>query len=409
MSIRETSKLPLAVKALYGNRPVRRQRQQHGARHLPAVLPDGGLRPLRLAYPAPRSSSRSRSMPSSIPSSARCRTTPNRAGAAAHLYMFASFPMMFVGLGMLFTVPMGLAGIPLFIYVTAMALLMRIGLSAYVVPYIALGAELSDDYIERSRVIAWRSFFSVPATIVPVVLGYGVFLAARTACSTAPPMYPSAGAAPAILCVFGALAAFGTLGSIDRLHRTVPSGDHTPAPPGARGARGLPQPLLPHPVLHRADLLRRARHRRRAQPARQQVLLEPAGRRDPVPLHRRCARPARRHSDRGAARAACRKAHHDAVEPRLYRRRPGRHAAAAHRRRAAAERPAADDAARGQQRAGLRRRDGPRHQLPVDDGGRRRRARTPVRRPPRGPLFLRHDLLGQGGQRHRQLPRRRRA
>src|SRR5471032_617928 len=42
-----------------------------------------------------------------------------------HVFMFASFPMMFVGLGMLFTVPSSLSGIPLFVYVTAMALLLR--------------------------------------------------------------------------------------------------------------------------------------------------------------------------------------------------------------------------------------------------------------------------------------------
>src|ERR1700710_974941 len=80
-----------------------------------------------------------------------------------HLYMFASFPMMLVGLGMLFSVPATLTGWPLFAYVTGMALILRIGLSAYIVPYIALGAELTDDYLVRSHVIAWRSALSVPA------------------------------------------------------------------------------------------------------------------------------------------------------------------------------------------------------------------------------------------------------
>lgn len=143
-----------------------------------------------------------------------------------HIFMFASFPMMFVGLGMLFTVPSSLSGIPLFVYVTAMALMLRFGLSAYIVPYIALGAELSDDYIERSRVIAWRSFFSVPATIVPIVLGYGFFLAGKNGLFNRAAYVPFGWSCAAILCVFGALAAFGTLGSIHRLHKTTPSTDH---------------------------------------------------------------------------------------------------------------------------------------------------------------------------------------
>jgi GPH family glycoside/pentoside/hexuronide:cation symporter len=143
-----------------------------------------------------------------------------------HLFMFASFPAMFVGLGMLFTVPVSLSGLPLFIYVTAMALLLRFGLSAYIVPYIALGAELSDDYLERSRVIAWRSFFSVPATIVPLVLGYTVFLGGKAGLFNRAAYIPFGWACGAILCAFGALAAFGTLGSLGRLHKTVPSDAH---------------------------------------------------------------------------------------------------------------------------------------------------------------------------------------
>jgi GPH family glycoside/pentoside/hexuronide:cation symporter len=143
-----------------------------------------------------------------------------------HLFMFASFPMMFVGLGMLFTVPVGLQGWSLFAYVTGMALLLRFGLSAYIVPYIALGAELSDDYLERSRVIAWRSFFSVPATIVPIVLGYTVFLGGKAGLFNRAAYVPFGWTCAAILCLFGALAAFGTLSSIPRLHKTVPSTDH---------------------------------------------------------------------------------------------------------------------------------------------------------------------------------------
>lgn len=143
-----------------------------------------------------------------------------------HIFMFASFVPMFVGLGMLFTVPVGLTGWVLFVYVTAMALLLRIGLSAYIVPYIALGAELTDDYLERSRVIAWRSFFSVPATIVPLVLGYTVFLGGKAGLFDRAAYIPLGWSCAAILCLFGALAAFGTLGSIGRLHKTVPSADH---------------------------------------------------------------------------------------------------------------------------------------------------------------------------------------
>jgi GPH family glycoside/pentoside/hexuronide:cation symporter len=143
-----------------------------------------------------------------------------------HLYMFASFPLMLIGLGMLFSVPPNLTGWPLFIYVTGMALILRIGLSLFIVPYIALGAELTDDYLVRSHVIAWRSALSVPATIAPIIIGYSVFLSAKGALLDRAAYIPLGWACGAVLCIMGAVAAFGTLGSLGRLHRVVPSGDN---------------------------------------------------------------------------------------------------------------------------------------------------------------------------------------
>lgn len=143
-----------------------------------------------------------------------------------HLFMVASFLPMFVGLGMLFTVPVGLTGWPLFAYVTGMALILRLGLSAFVVPYIALGAELTDDYLERSRVVAWRSFFSVPATLVPIILGYSVFLGGKAGLFHREAYVPFGWTCAVILCVFAAIATFGTLPVLARMHRTIPSTDH---------------------------------------------------------------------------------------------------------------------------------------------------------------------------------------
>jgi len=143
-----------------------------------------------------------------------------------HLFMIASFLPMFVGLGMLFSVPPGLSHWVLFIYVTGMALVLRIGLSAFIVPYFALGAELSDDYLERSRIVAWRSFFSVPATLVPIILGYSVFLGGKAGLFNRAAYVPFGWTCGVILCLFGAIATFGTLPALGRLHRTVVSTDH---------------------------------------------------------------------------------------------------------------------------------------------------------------------------------------
>ena len=142
-----------------------------------------------------------------------------------HPYMIVSLGLIFVGLGLLFSLPRGLHDAPLFLYATTIALLLRIGLSGYIVPYTALGAELTDDYADRSSVVGWRTFFSVFATVIPLILGYFVFLAG-------PKIYDHSAYIPfgwvcaTIMTVFAALAAFGTLGARNRLHRATPSTDH---------------------------------------------------------------------------------------------------------------------------------------------------------------------------------------
>ncbi|HJW39694.1 MAG TPA: MFS transporter [Rhizomicrobium sp.] len=142
-----------------------------------------------------------------------------------HGYMIASLLPIFLGLGLLFSLPRGMGTLPLFFYATAVALLLRVGLSGYIVPYTALGAELTDDYADRSSVVGWRTFFGVFATLVPLILGYVIFL-------SGPKVYDHAAYVPfgwicaALMTGFAAMAAFGTLGARNRLHRATPSGDH---------------------------------------------------------------------------------------------------------------------------------------------------------------------------------------
>lgn len=137
-----------------------------------------------------------------------------------HLYMIVSFPLMFFGLGLLFSVPQGLTEWPLFFYATSMALILRIGLSFYIVPYFALGAELTDDYLVRSHVVAWRSFFGVFATMLPYVLAIVFFHGNQLVRASYVPLGWSSAA---ILTLFGATAAFGTLRARGRLHQASAS------------------------------------------------------------------------------------------------------------------------------------------------------------------------------------------
>lgn len=139
-----------------------------------------------------------------------------------HPYMIGSLAIVFFGLALLFSLPDEWSSLPLFGAATGIALFLRIGLSGFIVPYIAQGAELTDDYIERSSIVAWRTFFGVFGALTPLILGYVVFLKGANIYNHAA-YIPFGWACAAIMTVFGTICAFGTLSSRHRLHQPVPS------------------------------------------------------------------------------------------------------------------------------------------------------------------------------------------
>jgi glycoside/pentoside/hexuronide:cation symporter, GPH family len=92
-------------------------------------------------------------------------------------------PFMVVGIAplvltfnLIFALPSTLSDTGLFIWLTLLSVSLRISLSIFALPYQALGAELSDDYSERSSIAAWRWGVGVMGTVAVIALGYGVFL-----------------------------------------------------------------------------------------------------------------------------------------------------------------------------------------------------------------------------------------
>jgi len=143
-----------------------------------------------------------------------------------HPWMLASALPLLISVGMLFSAPAMLKDWGLFAYMTAAAVGTRVSLSLFAVPHVALGAELSDDYTERSNIVAYRTVFSVIAAIAGPILIFNVFthnsaeLLHRTGYT--PYGWVSAGvaAASAVLCTFG------TREMLSRLHVVEPNRDH---------------------------------------------------------------------------------------------------------------------------------------------------------------------------------------
>jgi GPH family glycoside/pentoside/hexuronide:cation symporter len=141
-----------------------------------------------------------------------------------HPWMIASAVPIVIAFVMLFSVPSGLRGGALFAYALVALLAVRIGLSGFTVPYIALGAELSDDYAERSTIVASRVLFSVVAGAVAAILAFGVFMrgpGGQLHRDAYPPFALSCG----VLVLIGAgLSTLGTLRARGRLHAAPAAG-----------------------------------------------------------------------------------------------------------------------------------------------------------------------------------------
>src|SRR5690606_23923558 len=77
---------------------------------------------------------------------------------------------------LLFFPPASLTGQwSLFAWLTATVVATRAAMTLFHVPHIALGAELSDDYEERTTVVSFRMFFSTLGSLLVYVLGFGWF------------------------------------------------------------------------------------------------------------------------------------------------------------------------------------------------------------------------------------------
>ena len=92
-----------------------------------------------------------------------------------HPYMLASALPLGAGLILAFRPPDFVAGqTALFLWLLVMAILIRAALTLFHVPHMALGAELSGDYDERTRVVTARAAAGMVGSAIVVILYYSL-------------------------------------------------------------------------------------------------------------------------------------------------------------------------------------------------------------------------------------------
>ena len=90
-------------------------------------------------------------------------------------FMLGAVPVLLCSFVLLFTLPRIESQSLLFGVVMLLCISIRISLSTFALPFLAVGAEISDDETERARLITWRWAAAVLLSLATVLLGFGLF------------------------------------------------------------------------------------------------------------------------------------------------------------------------------------------------------------------------------------------
>jgi len=144
--------------------------------------------------------------------------------------MLLAAPLTMVTMGLLFAPPSAMTPVMLFVWLTLTKGGLRAFASMYNIPYFALGGEMSDDYVERSRIVSYRLLSGILVTVMITALAYSVFFAGEGGLQRAE-SYPAFG------WTIGALALAGGLiccAGVWRFAVALPQPTATPEPMAGR-------------------------------------------------------------------------------------------------------------------------------------------------------------------------------
>lgn len=138
-----------------------------------------------------------------------------------HPFMAAAlvpFPLFLVAI---FNPPESLTQYQLFAWYLANAIVIRTFLTLFTVPHLALGAELSDDYDERTSIATFRNLMGYAGGLSIQVIAWFILIPSATAAGAIALGYRNVGFVAAGLAAFGMLVAFwGTRDRIQYLRKT---------------------------------------------------------------------------------------------------------------------------------------------------------------------------------------------
>jgi glycoside/pentoside/hexuronide:cation symporter, GPH family len=135
-------------------------------------------------------------------------------------FMLPALPIAAISLIALFSVPQGLGATALFVWVACLSTLLRVSTSLFFLPHTALGAELSDDYADRSAIMAIRWLFNMLAGVIAMVIGFGLYFEGGSGLLNRNSYIPFAATISLVLVIGGLIAARTAWNTRAREHST---------------------------------------------------------------------------------------------------------------------------------------------------------------------------------------------
>ena len=145
-----------------------------------------------------------------------------------HPFMVASALPLALAFYGLFSPPVGLSPGALGAWLLAFSVLTRAAMTLYHVPHMALGAELTEDFEERTSIVAYRQAFGTLGGLLAAILAFGfAFTDARGGRTNAAAYAPFALQIAVLMSVTILISAWGTRREIPFLPKPGPKGPGT--------------------------------------------------------------------------------------------------------------------------------------------------------------------------------------
>jgi GPH family glycoside/pentoside/hexuronide:cation symporter len=141
-------------------------------------------------------------------------------------FMLAGLPIAAVTLVLTFALPSSWPEPLLFTWLTLVSIVLRTSLSLYGIPYQAVAAELTEDYTERSNIMALRWGAGLVAGLFTVAIGFNLFFVGEGGLSKAVAYLPFGVTIATLATLAGAMGCWAVYQSRNLQHQPVADSDY---------------------------------------------------------------------------------------------------------------------------------------------------------------------------------------